>query len=70
LFRIGSWRGWRKNKSVPFFAEALVNLNDLGLESGMPDDDANSIIDKVAAELTKAGYQVTNDDITALHIAF
>lgn len=51
-------------------SEALVQLDDLKLDSGIPDKDLDDLLAHVIDELQSAGYNVKWDDITALWIEF
>ncbi|WP_395763882.1 Arc family DNA-binding protein [Stutzerimonas balearica] len=50
--------------------EAVANLNDLNLTSGIPESEAEAIIQSVICELIEAGYDAKYDDIAALSIRF
>jgi hypothetical protein len=51
-------------------SETAVMLNDLHLESGIPDTELDKLLAGVAEELQSAGYEVSWDDITSLWIKF
>ncbi len=50
--------------------EAYANLTDLSLETGISDEDLDSLTKPIINELKNAGYKVSLDDITALAIEF
>ncbi|EKQ6360106.1 Arc family DNA-binding protein [Pseudomonas aeruginosa] len=51
-------------------SEAVAILDDLHLESGIPDKELESLVSNLVSELDEAGYKVKWDDITALWIEF
>lgn len=51
-------------------SEAIVNLDDLHLEHGIPDDDLDDLLTAVVGELESAGYKVKCDDLTLLWIGY
>ncbi|WP_256589516.1 hypothetical protein [Pseudomonas sp. GV071] len=51
-------------------SEAYVDLNDLHLDSGIPDSDLEELQSGVISTLEHAGYKVRWDDITTILIEF
>jgi hypothetical protein len=51
-------------------SEAIARLDDLHLDSGIPDKELDELLRCVIAELETAGYRIKWDDITALCIEF
>ncbi|EMJ8372956.1 Arc family DNA-binding protein [Pseudomonas aeruginosa] len=51
-------------------SEAMANLNDLHLDSGIPDSELDELLKGVMTEFKDAGYKINWDDITALWIEF
>lgn len=51
-------------------SEAVAILDDLCLESGIPDKELESLVRNLVSELDEAGYKVKWDDITTLWIEF
>ncbi|HBN8310283.1 TPA: Arc family DNA-binding protein [Pseudomonas aeruginosa] len=51
-------------------SEAVALLDDLHLESGIPDAELDELVKDVLAEIRKAGYKLRWDDVTALWIEF
>lgn len=49
---------------------AYVDLDDLHLDGGIPDDDLDELQEGILAELKNAGYEVKWDDITTIQIEF
>jgi hypothetical protein len=51
-------------------SEAIASLDDLHLESGIPDAELDDLLKGVIQEFSEAGYKVKWDDVTALWIEF
>lgn len=51
-------------------SEASVGLDDLNLDTGIPDSELDKLTSKVARELEESGYKVKWDDIATLWIEF
>lgn len=51
-------------------SEASAALDDLHLDTGIPDAELDDLVGDVLNELTKAGYRVKWDDVTSLWIEF
>lgn len=51
-------------------SEAIVGLDDLHLDFGVPDEELEGLFKGVLDELKQAGYKVKWDDITSLWIEF
>jgi hypothetical protein len=51
-------------------SEAFASLEDLELEAGIPEEELETLLNDVARELIKAGYEVNHDDINSLWIKF
>ncbi|MCY1312180.1 hypothetical protein D9M70_625760 [compost metagenome] len=50
--------------------EAIVDLGDLNLDFGIPDNDLDGLIHEVVSELESVGYKVKFDDADALWLGF
>ncbi|MGU3880109.1 Arc family DNA-binding protein [Pseudomonas aeruginosa] len=51
-------------------SEASASLEDLHLDTGIPDAELDELVKDVLVELRDAGYKVKWDDVTALWIEF
>ncbi|MDA8483659.1 Arc family DNA-binding protein [Pseudomonas resinovorans] len=51
-------------------SEAIVSLDDLHLESGIPDDELDELLANFVCDLEQAGYTAKRDDATAILIEF
>jgi len=51
-------------------SSAVVSLDDLQMDVGIPDVELDDLISEISAELNKAGYQVNWDDITSIWVEF
>lgn len=51
-------------------SETYVEISDLQIGVGMPDEEIDNILNIVRAELENAGYIVGCNDIEAIHIQF